>query len=327
VREAEVRAVEQVATRLSGAIAELQERDSLRRRLAVTDRWLDEAEEAVNRTARRLRPAAGKVGKVGDLESVSLPRLLASLRGSRATELDRERAVRKRAEYSHAVAVAGRDAVAADRQAIAQALAGLAGVDDRYTAALRARQAWTGPDDDQARALAVTAHRIGRLDAIEAETGRALSRGQQALECLSQARAALSSANSWASVDVFTGAALLADSVERHRMDEAGRRLHRAETALRRFVRELADPGPALTALDLNLTMTVLDAVFDNVFVDVPVRVSLCESGEQECREHRTVARKVADLQTELILVRFERHTVNQRRDAVLSTFPDEQCA
>jgi hypothetical protein len=317
MREAEV---------LTSTDAESWERDTLRRRLEVTDERLAAAEEAVTRTARLLRPGTGRVG---ELESLSLPRLLASLRGSRATDLDRERAVRKRAEFSHAVVVASRDAVAADRRAICQALADLDGVEGRYAASLRAEQArpTPGPEDDPTRVPAVAAERFGRLAASEARVRHALRRGRDALERLSQARAALSSANSWASVDVFTGGAFLADSVERHRMDEAGRRLHQAETALRRFVGELDDPGPALAALDLNLTMTVLDTVFDNVFADVPVRVSLCESGEQECRAHRSVAHKVADLETELILLRFERHTLNERCRALTSTFPDEQCA
>jgi hypothetical protein len=325
-REAEAREAETVAVQLSGAIADLRQRDSLRRRLAVTDRRLAEAEEAVIRTGQLVKPKGGTVAELG---SLSLPRLLASLRGSRATELDRERAVRKRAEYSHAVAVAGRDAVATDRLAICQALADLAGVEERFSAALRARQAWlrARQGDDLARGLAMTAHRYGRLEALEVETLHALRLGREALESLSRARAALSSANSWASVDVFAGGALLADSVERNRMDDAGRLLHRAELALRRFVRELADPGPALESLDLNLTMTVLDTVFDNVFSDLPVRVSVCEPGEQECRAHRTVIRKVADLQTELILIRFERHTLDERREALLSAFPGEQCA
>ena len=322
---------ERVESQLTAAVAELRRRDSLRRRLAAADRQLAACEARVARTALALDPRPGHSGgtHVGGLESLSLPRLLASLRGARATALDRRRADRKRAEYSHAVVVASHDAIVRDQQELRTALAATDGAEDRYSAALQARAAWLGSclNDEHARTLAVTAHRRGGLQALEAETRQAAERGREALTALSRARAAVSSHNSWASVDVFTGGGFLADSGRRNRMDQAGRLLHDAEMALHRFVRELPDTDVAVGALELSLTMTVLDTVFDNIFSDRAVRVHISTRAGRQGQVQQIVQRKVAELDQQLTLIRFECHTLDERRAGLLAALPGQQCA
>jgi hypothetical protein len=321
---------ERVEVQLTAAVAELRRRESLRRRLTAADRQLGIAEERATRTALALDPRPGRSGGThAALETLSLPRLLASLRGSRATALDRRRAVRKRAEYSHAVVVASRDTVASDRQELRRELAATDGAEDRYSAAVQARAAWLSAchDDERARTLAVTAHRRGRLEALETETRHAAERGREALAALGAARQAVSSKNSWASVDVFTGGGILADSSRRNRMDQAGRQLHTAEMALHRFVRELPETDLSIGALELNLTMTVLDVVFDNIFTDHAVQVHIHARGDGECRVQQVVLRKLAELENQLTLIRFERHTLDERRTGLLAALPRKQCA
>jgi len=323
VRDAERLDAEMLERELTAAVAAKAERDSLLRRLDAAERQFAAAQKVVTGTAQLLtRESADVAG----LESLSLTRLLASLRGSRATDLDSERAQRKRAEYSHAVAVATRDAAAADRRRVREALDGTFGVENRFAEALRAKEAWlmASPDDEQARNLTETAERRGRLEAREIETQQAITAGRQARDSLSQAQAELSSANTWSTIDVFTNGGVLADSVKRNQMERAGRQLHAAETAMHTFGSELADVGGATDALQLDLTMTVLDTVFDNIFTDLTVQNRIADSSNLAQRAHQAVTEKVSELEDELITIQAERQILDEQR-AVLLTAPLSQ--
>jgi hypothetical protein len=315
--ETERPTAEALERELSSAAAAKAERDSLVRRSAAAQRQCAAADSVLTQTAAALASESADVAK---LESLSLTRVLASLRGSRATALEAERAEQERAEYAHAVAVATRDAAVAERQRLRFALAGAADVDRRYAAALAAKEAWllAGPPDDRARELAESAERRGQLDALERETTEAIAAGRAALQSLSEARATLSSANTWSNIDVFAGGGLLVDSMKRSRMDEAARQLHAAETALLRFGSELADTNASIEALQLNLTMSVLDIAFDNIFTDLAVRGRIGDASHRADQAHQAVSQKVSELQDELRRVQAERRQLDDRRTLLL---------
>jgi hypothetical protein len=304
---------------LTAATAAKAERDSLLRRFAAAERAFAAAQAVVDETSRSLTAESADVAR---LETMSVTRLLAALRGSRATRLEAERAEQTRAEYAHAVAVATRDEAAARRRSLRQALDATAGVEGRYQAALQAKEDWltADPHDGRGRELLETAQRRGRLIGLQVETEQAIAAGQQALECLTEARAELSSAKNWADLDVFAGGGLLVDSVKRDRMDRAARRLHAAEVAMRRFSTELADVGASVDALDLDLTMSVLDTVFDNIFTDLAVKNRITDSSRQAQRAHQGVAEKVTALKAELRAVTAQRQALDERRTALLTS-------
>ncbi|HST80944.1 MAG TPA: hypothetical protein VLL08_04275 [Kineosporiaceae bacterium] len=315
--ETERPTTEALERELSSAVAAKAERDSLVRRSAAAQRQCAAADTVLTGTAAALASESADVAK---LESLSFTRVLASLRGDRASALDAERAEQKRAEYAHAVAVATRDAAFAERQRLRLALSKAAEVDRRYAAALAAKEAWllAGPPDERARELAESAERRGRLEALERETTEAIAAGSAALQSLSQARTTLSSANTWANIDVFAGGGLLVDSLKRSRMDEAAGQLHAAETALLRFGSELADINASIEALQLNLTMSVLDIAFDNVFTDLAVRGRIGDASHRADQAHQAVDRKVSELKDELRRVQAERGQLDDRRTALL---------
>jgi hypothetical protein len=358
--------------RLVAAAADQARRDSVLRRLAVAEQQFEAAQHVATITKGDL---GDEDADVTGLESLSLPRLLASLRGSRATDLDRDRAKQKRAEYCHAIAVAGRDSAAADREALREALAATAGADERYAAALRAVEAWLAScsDNETAQQLARMADRRGRLEALETETRQAVEAGREALEALTLTRAELSSADRWDVVDVFAKGGFLADSAQRNRMDRASRSLHAAEMALRRFSRDLkcldcaieavplttgrpnavqlntvpanavpenatptnttqtdttpTDIGPAdavavnaerIDAVQLNLTLRVLELVFDNVFTDLTVLDDNCEASRRARLAHHAVIETVAELEDRLLTIEAERQVLEDQRAAPL---------
>jgi hypothetical protein len=254
----------QLEHQLTRAAAASEERTGLVRRLAAADRRVAAARAVAAGTLERL-PAGST--DVPPLEAQSLPRLLASLRGSGATQLDRDRAERKRAEYSHAVATAGLDYAIADRQQLREALHATSDAPDKQLTALRAQLAHL-ETSTPAHDLARLAGRRGELLAEQAETRHALTAGREARAALTQARRQLSSVDSWDRVDVFNHGGFLADSSQRSRMDQAARLLHAAEMALHRFGHQLAELGTTVEVLQLHLTMIVLDAVFDSIFAD-----------------------------------------------------------
>jgi hypothetical protein len=97
-----------VADRLARAARSRREADSLRARLAAATHFADGTTDRVRQARERL---ADEDRDVERLESVSWSRVLSALRGSAATDRERERAERDAARYALADAEA-RDAVA-----------------------------------------------------------------------------------------------------------------------------------------------------------------------------------------------------------------------
>jgi len=175
------------------------------------------------------------------------------------------------------------------------------------------------PDDDRARALAAITQEHGRLEALRVETQQAIDAGNEVLGCLCSARACLSSANTWANIDVFGAGGFLTDLAKRRRMDDASAHLRAAEVALQRFGRELADVDAAIDGLQLNLALTVMDIAFDNFFADLMVKNRISPAGRQAAWAQRVVSQKVAELTDYLLTLQARGQRLEERRIALLN--------
>jgi signal transduction protein with GAF and PtsI domain len=132
------------------------------------------------------------------------------------------------------------------------------------------------------------------------ELDEAISAGNQVLDGLDHAIAALKSAGGWGMWDLL-GGGIVATAVKHSRIDDARTSIHRVQELLWRFRRELgdveADPD---VGVDLSSFEAFADYFFDGLIVDWIVQSRIEHSLEKAVRMQDTVQQVVGDLQARL---------------------------
>ena len=255
-------------------IARLEtEREGLVQRLAVAERQVAEAHE-------RHREAMAKVATestdVERLESLSITRILAGLRGTRDVDLSRERAEQLAARYAAAQAESRLNVARREKDDLIRRLEALQDLEARRAVLLAQREREIAADPSTAGAadrLAELAGRRGELEAQAVQLREALTAAERACTALRDASRHLDSAGGWASYDTFLGGGLIADLVKHHKLDTAAELMRRADAALAHLATELADVDVApVGSVGVSQLSRALDIWFDNIFTDFQVR-------------------------------------------------------
>ena len=248
--------------------------------------------QARERAVQARERLADETADVQALESFSPTRILAALRGTRDTDLDRERAEQQAAEY----AVARADALmmsAHDEVRRAEAeLRALGDVAGRRRDATAAMEDWLHSSGSPAGAeLARLTEQAAAAHAERVEVREALEAGAAAAQALAAAHQVLGSADGWATYDTFFGGGMLTDMMKYDRMDRAQQLLHHADQAVRRLTRELADVGmqPVVAGLQVDGFTRAFDIWFDNIFTDWSVKARIGDAARQTAAAAGTV--------------------------------------
>jgi hypothetical protein len=248
-------------------------REGLEAQLAVARQRLVDTQE---RAAAAVDALAEELVDVDRLESMSMTRILAGLRGSRDTDLDRERAEAQAAKYAAAEAEARR--AAADREVtdLVVRINAFGDLDARREALLRARADEVAADPSSAAVAGRLTEVSTALGTREAELGQldeAAVAAQHALGALQEAEQHLGSAGSWSTYDTFFGGGMVSDMMKYDRLDRAGHVIRQADAALGHLATELADVGlHAVGGIQVDQMTQFFDVWFDNIFSDWAVR-------------------------------------------------------
>jgi len=269
--------VEDELTAARAAVVEHAQRTARRQ---VAGRKLAAADEALAAARASLADEAADVAR---LESLSLARVWAGLRGDRAQRLDAERAEQQAAEYVAAAAQARRDAAEREVRAVDAGLAALGDVQARWRAALAAKEQWVrGVGGPAAADLAAVAEQVGAWRAQQTEVAEARAAAEHAAGALGAAADELRSADGWSTYDTFFDGGMVASMVKHDKLDRAAGLLREADAALRHLTVELGDlgeQGVGGVGVD-GLTRTV-DVWFDNIFTDWSVRNRIAEARDR----------------------------------------------
>ncbi len=274
-------ALEQVAR-------ERTERDGLTAALAATQARAEGARARVRDARRKL---ADERADVAALESVSMTRVLAALRGRRDTDLDRERAEAAAAEYAVAEAEARAATESREVASLESRLAAYGDLEGRYAELLTRREGEVRADPagtDAAARLTGLADRVGELRARATQLDEAVEAGRAAHAALEQASRHLGSAGSWATYDTFFGGGLIGDMVKHDKLDRAATLMRHADLSLVRLSTELADVGlDEVGGIGITSMTKALDVWFDNIFSDWAVRDRINQAAD---RVHQLLA-------------------------------------
>jgi hypothetical protein len=290
----------EIEERLSRLARQLREREIIGSRVALLRRRQGELATDLDHLRKRHALEQRDVEK---LESLSLTRVVAGLRGAgrREDRLARERAEADAARYR--VAEAGQRLAAIERE-LAQAEARrseLAGVPAGFAAALDDKEAWVraagGPAADQMIRLAQERGRTEAELRELAEAARAAGQAAQALEAVAEK---LGSADSWSAYDTFFGGGVISSSFKHDRLDQAARLAANADRCLAVLRTELADVGIARPVGQIGVDggTRFLDVWFDNIFTDLAVRdhIKRAQANLADARQRvADVRRQLAD--------------------------------
>lgn len=281
----------EIETTLASAAEAMREYELVTRR---RDELRARAKELTGRIANLRAEHEAEQRDVERLEGLSLARVWSALRGSRADDLERERAEADAARYRVAEAQAQLAAIERELAAAEARLGELAEAPATYAAALDAKEAYLRQSGDPrgARLLELADER-GQLAAQQREVGEAIAAAQRAAEALGQVRTLLGSAANWSTYDTFLGGGLIGSAIKHSRMDEAAQAAARADACLLTLRTELAGvAGIELTAPRLatdGLTRFV-DIWFDNIFTDLAVREGIRQAQHSVDQSSRLVA-------------------------------------
>lgn len=261
---------------------ERAERDGLVASLAATQRREQQARDRVAETRGRL---AAETADVASLESMSMTRILASLRGSRQSDLDRERAEAEAAAYLVADAEARLATEQRERAALEQRIAAYGDLEARRRELVAEREAEVLADPahaDRAARLTELAVEVGQLRARAVQVEEADAAGREAHAVLQRTAQHLGSAGSWSTYDTFLGGGMLASLAKHDQLDKAAVLMRQADAALARLGSELADVGlDAVGGVGIDSLTRALDIWFDNIFTDWAVRERIGQAGHR----------------------------------------------
>lgn len=299
-------------------VVEARERAAaLDRRSTSAKQRLQEAEQYVASARSRLDDETQDVAR---LESFSPTRIWAALKGSRAGDLERERAEQDAAQYAVATAEAQLDVARRDLAGIQSERAALGDVEAPYQQVLVAKEQWLASSGSaQAAELASIVQRRGEVVAEERETREAHTAGKRALEQLQEADRLLGSAGSWSTWDAFGGGGLLTDMMKYDKLDQATAVLRRVDQALSRFAGELADVGvEGVPEVQISGMTRTFDVFFDNIFSDMAVRSRIQDASAKVRQSLQAVSGILATLAERGTALQRELGDLEERRRTLL---------
>lgn len=306
-----------VQARLEQAEHARAEHARITERLTGARGYLESLEGRVAELRQRLDSESADVEK---LESFSPTRILAALKGSASTALERETAERDAARYAVAEAEARRDMARRDCEGLEAQIRDLGDVLGDYERALEAKQAWVEVNDvSTASALDDLAAQRGRLLAEDNEAREAYASGQMALQMLGHAQELLGSAQSWSTWDTFGGGGMWSDMAKYQRIDEATAVLREADNALGVFSRELADVSmPPIEGVRIDGMSRTFDVFFDNIFSDMAVRGRIQDAAARTAHAGAAVSQALVAIQVKAQRIREELAALDARREQLL---------
>lgn len=310
---------------VSATLAEIEEvarlraeRDHLTERHRVAKR---DAERSENRVLTASAALEKEKADVLALENMSMTRVLASLRGRRLDDLQREQDEVRAAEYSYAVEHARWQDLLREEAELVRRLNALGLLDVRWQRALDDREAEVDSGSPTGVRLRWVGERLGIVRADRREVDEAVAASAGASQALQAAGTKLSSAGSWATYDTFFGGGLVADMVKHQHLDEASALIRAADQALHHLGTELADVGiAAVGGLGISDMSRTFDVWFDNIFSDF----SVAEKIRDAQRRVDQTLRALAGLDQELFGKRnhldAEEQQLRAEREQLLST-------
>ncbi|MCT2535595.1 hypothetical protein NC661_07025 [Aquibacillus koreensis] len=286
--------MEQYHERLITEKEKMRELERLSRQEGKLKQELDELESKEFRLKKQLDEEKIDVEK---LEGFSLEGVFLSVFGRKEEKLEQEKREVLAAQLKWTEAKEARQDTEEELIDLRKRMQSLGDPTQRYNELLMERQNQLVENNHEAgeRGIALL-EKIADLQADQKEINEAIHAGKQAQSTLSRAIQALEKARNWGTVDMF-GGGLISTSIKHSNIDTAKNHVHRAQSLLRTFARELDDIGHTFHA-DVSISggLTFMDYFFDGLISDWLVQDQINNSMDQVQQMNRKTGRTLEQL-------------------------------
>ena len=262
---------------------ELRERIAQRRDdIAVYESLCRQEEDCKREVDNRITQWAKEERDVEKLEKLTWSSVMASIRGNKEEDLDREKreayAARLRLQEAERQLAEIRSEIRMRQDRLSMS----ADCEQKYQALLLEKaESIRKQDPVLSEKLTELEQRELGLTSRKKELKEALAAGEMALSHIYDAMKDLHSAGNWGTWDIL-GGGLIADAMKYSAMDEAQKKMELVQSDLRRYEAELADVAQT-AAFDLQPEgfLQFADFFWDNIFADFAVRDKIYQSQDQ----------------------------------------------
>jgi len=308
-----------VNDRLERARARAAEKAALGARQDALLRQIVDREATLRRLDEQL---AREEADVRALEGKSLSAMFATMLGRKEERLRAERADVLRATLARDAESAAIGELRADEKPLREALWALGDTAAELESARRAKEAdLVARGDAPARRLAEIDAAASDARAVSKELAEAVAAADTAIRALDEVGDSLDSAGNWGTFDLL-GGGMIATWAKHSRIDDARGAAHRAQAALDRFARELADVrqggarGPMV--VEIGSFSKFADFFFDGLIADWIVQQRISESRANVASARRDVAEVRHRLAAQIVAIRTESESLARERAQVV---------
>lgn len=262
--------------RLQRAREEKELAEQLERKLKSAKESLKQAQAKVIELEKILKQEKRDVEK---LEGLSLTGLFATILGTKAERMDKERQEYLAAELKYETALNTMTAIEKEISSLEKQLLPLTNAKEKYQAVLREKEAMLKAQGGRAaETLFALAEEEGQLIAQAKELQEAQEAAQKGLRALNDLSDCLNSAAGWGTWDML-GGGMISTALKHSKINDAKGQAIRAQRYLEHLSRELADVQmESDLRIDIGGLATFADYFFDGLIVDWMVQSKINEA-------------------------------------------------
>lgn len=250
--------------------SELRKVTKYQAQLADYEQELETIEETISQLHRQLESEQKDVTK---LEHLSLTNLLATLAGTKDEKLSKEKQELVVAQHKLAEAEKTKREIDQAMIEIRNKLFKLKSTDNEYQQLLLQKEKMIKESSSPSSLkLLELSEQEGLFKTHITELKEAIDAGNLVKSALKKAINSLGKAGGWGTVDLL-GGGLISDMIKHQHIDDAERNLHRAQTCMRQFQKELLDvQQQAHFEINISGMLKFADFFFDGLIADFMVK-------------------------------------------------------
>ncbi|WP_042224282.1 hypothetical protein [Oceanobacillus manasiensis] len=299
--------------------ADLRRKNKWQKQVKDYETELAEIEGIIKNLTKRLREEEKDVEK---LEGFSISSLFQTLKGNKEEQIEKEKqeVVAVQLELQEAQKTKKElDQALTDLQ---HQLEKIGNVDAKYQQLITEKEQYIKQSNNSTAAtLYELVEQEGDVKAYIVELNEAIRAGSYVAEDLESASASLDSAANWGAFDMFGGGAISGIAKHGH-IDDATAAIHKAQTSMRRFQKELLDVQEELDVqIDISGMLKFADFFLDGFFVDFMVQNKINEARDQVSYKQDEVERILRGLNKEVEANQEKIVQIGQERQRVIEDY------
>ncbi|MBE4906538.1 hypothetical protein IMZ08_00520 [Bacillus luteolus] len=297
---------------------ELRKATKYRVQLADYEQELETIEMTISQLHRQLESEKKDVTR---LERVTLTNLLATLAGTKNEKLSKEKQELVVAQHKLAEAEKTKREIDDEMLVIRNKLFELKSTDNEYQQLLLQKEEMI-KESSSSESLKILelSEQEGAVNTHLKELKEAIDAGNLVKSALKEAIDSLGKAGGWGTVDLL-GGGFISDMIKHQHIDDAERNVHRAQTRMRQFQKELLDvQQQADVEINISGMLKFADFFFDGLIADFLVKDKINKATHEIEYQYKQVNDILAKLNKQYMEHKNHLETVQKEKQEIIQS-------